>query len=129
MSIQPEILAERLVALSTKDGLVTSAAVEEVLGGLREMNLRDNKAVLKAYLELVKRAVREQTITIEYAGELSSDAQAKIVSKYEAQYDRKLETVTKEVPELIAGIRVSVADDVFDASVAGRLETLAAQVQ
>ena len=129
MSIQPEIFAQKLVELSTKDGLVTSAAVDEVLGGLREMKLRDHKAVLKAYLELVKRAVREQTITVEYAGELSSDALAKIVAKYEAQYDRKLETVTQKVPELIAGVRVSVADDVFDASVAGRLEALAAQVQ
>ena len=129
MKIQPEALAEKLLELSKEDGLVTSAAVENVLAGLRSMTLRDPKAVLKAYLALVKKAVREQTITVEYAGTLSEESLSKVTAQYEADYGRKLETVTKEVPELIAGLRVSVADDVYDASVAGRLATLASQVQ
>ena len=129
MNIQPEALAEKLLGLSKEDGLVTSAGVENVLAGLRSMKLRDAKAVLKAYLAVVKKAVREQTLTVEYAGSLSEEALSKVTAQYEADYGRKLETVAKEVPELIAGFRVSVADDVYDASVAGRLATLASQVQ
>ncbi|MGB0370565.1 MAG: F0F1 ATP synthase subunit delta [Opitutales bacterium] len=129
MNIQPEALATKLLELSKEDGLVTSAGVEKVLYGLRETKLRDPKAVLTAYLDTVKKAVREQTITVEYAGALSPEALKQISEKYEAQYDRKLEVVTEENEELIAGIRVSVADDVYDASVAGRLQALATQVQ
>lgn len=129
MNIQPEALAPKLLELSKEDGLVTSAGVEKVLSGLRETKLRDLKAVLKAYLDTVKKAVREQTITVEYAGAISPEALKQISEKYEAQYDRKLEVVTEENEELIAGIRVSVADDVYDASVAGRLQALATQVQ
>ena len=129
MNIQPDALATKLLQLSKEDGLVTSAAVEKVLSGLRELNLRNSKAVLNAYLSLVKKAIREQTVTIEYAGSLTPEALKTIIAKYEEQYARKLEVVTQETPDLIAGVRVSVADDVYDASVAGRLQTLASQVQ
>ena len=129
MIIQPEALAPKLVELSRENGLVTSAGVESVLSGLKSMELRNKKAVLKAFLAAVKKSLREQTLTVEYAGDISSEALEKITSKYEAEYARKFETITKENAELIAGVRVSVADDVFDASVAGRLKALASQVQ
>ena len=129
MNTQPEALAPKLVELSREDGLVTSAGVDKVLSGLREMKLSNAQAVLKAYLALVKKAIREQTITVEHAGAISPEAIQQISEKYGAQYGRKLEVTTKEAPELIAGVRVSVADDVYDASVAGRLQALATQVQ
>ena len=46
-----------------------------------------------------------------------------------SRYHRSVSSVARENPDLIAGIRVSIGDDVFDASVAGHLEKLANKVK
>jgi F-type H+-transporting ATPase subunit delta len=43
-------------------------------------------------------------------------------------YNRPVSAVTKQDTSLIAGVRVRVGDDVYDASVAGRLQRLAESV-
>jgi F-type H+-transporting ATPase subunit delta len=43
-------------------------------------------------------------------------------------YDRPVSAVIQQETALIAGVRVRVGDDVYDASVAGRLQRLAENV-
>ncbi|MGJ3243367.1 MAG: F0F1 ATP synthase subunit delta [Opitutales bacterium] len=121
--------ARKLVALSRAgDGLVDEGRVGEILAALRQHPPRRPKTVLKLYLHGIERALREGTALVEHAGPLESDALESIRSAMANTYDRPLRSESHENADLLAGIRVRVADDVYDASAAGRLKRLAAQV-
>jgi F-type H+-transporting ATPase subunit delta len=56
-----------------------------------------------------------------------SDEQARgLVQRLEVRTGHKVKPVIEVAPELIGGVRVTVGDDVWDASVRGQLENLAA---
>lgn len=122
-------LAKKLVELS-KDaqGVVTEAKVGEVLAGLKKAELRGHLSILKTYLNYLRREVALQTAVVSTPGSLSSEALKEISSKYTALYGRPISAEVKADPSLIAGVRVRVGDDVYDASVAGRLQRLAENV-
>ncbi|HEY5552543.1 MAG TPA: F0F1 ATP synthase subunit delta, partial [Opitutaceae bacterium] len=61
---------------------------------------------------------------VEHAGDLSGDAVAAIASFLSKRYNRAITATAVERPDLIAGIRVGVGDDVFESSIAGQLESL-----
>jgi F-type H+-transporting ATPase subunit delta len=60
---------------------------------------------------------------------LSDEALKAIEATYSKMYGRPVTAVTKQDTSLIAGVRVRVGDDVYDASVAGRLQRLAENVK
>lgn len=122
-------LAKKLVELSREaNGVVTDAKVSEVLAGLRQVEVRQPLAVLKTYLYYLRREVALQTAMVSTPGALAPDALDAIAAKFTAQYDRPISAETKEDPSLIAGVRIRVGDDVYDASLAGRLQRLAGNV-
>jgi F-type H+-transporting ATPase subunit delta len=59
---------------------------------------------------------------------LSDDTLSAIEAQFSKLYNRSVNAVTKQDTSLIAGVRVRVGDDVYDASVAGRLQRLAESV-
>jgi F-type H+-transporting ATPase subunit delta len=123
-------LAKKLVELSKDDsGIVTEAKVGEVLAGLKQVELRQPQATLKAYLGYVRREVALQTAVVSTPADLSAAALSQIAAKFTALYGRPISAETKQDPSLIAGVRVRVGDDVYDASVAGRLQRLAENVR
>jgi F-type H+-transporting ATPase subunit delta len=61
---------------------------------------------------------------IEHAGALSDDAVAAIALFLSKRYGRAITATASENPDLIAGIRVNIGDDVFESSIAGQLESL-----
>ncbi len=121
-------LARKLVDLSRQDGIVTEAKVSEILTALQETKPRHHLGLLKTYLRLIRRAVAEQTAVVATPGALSADALAAIESSFSAHYDRPISAVTEPDSSLIAGLRVRVGDDVYDASIAGHLQRLAENV-
>ncbi|OHE71449.1 MAG: hypothetical protein A2007_02095 [Verrucomicrobia bacterium GWC2_42_7] len=70
---------------------------------------------------MVKRELRKSQAIVEYKGDLSSVAVKLIQEKLSAFYSRTIIVVPKENPELLAGIRISIGDDVWDSSIQGRL--------
>lgn len=122
-------LAKKLVELS-KDasGVVTEAKVSEVLAGLKQVEHRHPLATLKAYLGYLRREVALQTAVVATPAGLSESALNEIVAKFTALYGRPISAQTLQDSSLIAGVRVRVGDDVYDASVAGRLQRLAENV-
>lgn len=122
-------LAKKLVELSKDDsGVVTEAKVGEVLSGLKQVEHRQPLATLKAYLSYLRREVALQTAVVSTPASLSDDALKEIEAKFTALYARPISAEIKQDPSLIAGVRVRVGDDVYDASVAGRLQRLAENV-
>lgn len=121
--------AKKLVELSKDgEGIVTEAKVGEVLAGLKQVKPRHNLLILKSYLELVRREVALQTAVVATPAALSDDALKAIEANFTELYGRKINAVSTSDSSLIAGVRVRVGDDLYDASVAGRLQRLAEQV-
>jgi F-type H+-transporting ATPase subunit delta len=122
-------LARKLVALSKDDqGVVTEAKVAEVLASLKQVVLRNHLSVLKSYLSYLRREVALQTALVSTPTDLSEEALQAIASKFTSLYGRPIRAVAQSAPSLIAGVRVRVGDDVYDASVTGRLQRLAENV-
>ena len=120
--------AKKLVEISRDNGVVTEAKVSEVLAGIKQVKPRHELLVLKTYLHYIRKAVAEQTAVVATPASLSPDALAAIESKFSKIYDRPITAVTTSDPSLIAGVRIRVGDDVYDASVSGQLKRLAESV-
>lgn len=121
-------LAKKLIELSKDNGVVTEAKVGEVLAGLKQVQHRHHLTVLKTFLNYLRREIALQTAVVSTPGALSDDALKAIEATYTKMYGRPVSAVTQQDPSLIAGVRVRVGDDVYDASVAGRLQRLAENV-
>lgn len=123
-------LAKKLVELSREgSGVVTEAKVGEVLAGLKQAEVRHRLLVLRTYLKYLRREVAAQTAVISTPGALDASSLEAIASKFTALYGRPIHAEVKADSSLIAGVRVRVGDDVYDASVAGRLQRLAESVR
>lgn len=95
---------------------------------LRRQPERQRRLLLNAYRVGIRREEAKSRLIIEHAGPLSSQARDSIVSSMSAKAGRTLSVETRENPALIGGVRVRLGDDVFDASITGRLQSLAASV-
>ena len=120
--------AKKLAELSLQDGLVSAEKVDAVLATLKTHPPRKPKAVLKHYLYYIKQAINRSRAVIEYAGKIDDAGSTAIEEYLSANYNRTITTTAVENKDLIAGFRISIGDDIFDASVAGRLQNLANSV-
>ncbi|HBR94602.1 MAG TPA: hypothetical protein DEA90_10600, partial [Opitutae bacterium] len=99
-------LAKKLVELSKDDkGAVSEAKVGEILAGLKQVELRNPLATLKAYLSYLRREIALQTAVVYTPAGLSADALQAIEAKYTAIYGRPISAVTEQDSSLIAGVR------------------------
>jgi F-type H+-transporting ATPase subunit delta len=121
-------LAKKLVELSKENGVVTESKVSEVLAGFRQVQHRHHLVVLKTFFGHLRREVALQTAVVSTPAVLSDDTLRAIEAQFSKLYNRPVSAVTKKDTSLIAGVRVRVGDDVYDASVAGRLQRLAESV-
>ena len=121
-------LAKKLLELSKDSGVVTESKVGEVLAGLQQVQDRHHLTVLKTFLNYLRREVALQTAVVSTPTKLSDDALKAIEVQFSKLYNRPVSAVTQTDTNLIAGVRVRVGDDVYDASVAGRLQRLAESV-
>ena len=122
-------LAKKLVQLSKdSEGVVTEASVTEVLAGLAKAGPRHHLLTLKTYLAFLRRELALLTAVVASPAALSSDALDAIAKHFSKVYSRPIKAVAAEDASLIAGVRVRVGDDSYDASVAGRLQRLSERV-
>ncbi|MGE9297025.1 MAG: F0F1 ATP synthase subunit delta [Puniceicoccales bacterium] len=117
--------AKKLVTISLDaDGQASDERVKAVLEALAQDPPREHKLLLKLYAKFLEVEINRGRARVEYAGPISDDVIAGIEKKFTAEYNRKVVAEAKENPKLIAGVRVTVGDDVYDSSVASRLATL-----
>lgn len=117
--------AKRLLQLSMKDDDLVPEQVDAVLQSLDKHPPRNYRAILREYLRQVRKQVARSRAIVEYAGELPAELLNSVEAELSAHYARPITAVTRENKDLIAGWRIHIDSDVYDASVAMRLNQLA----
>ena len=125
---QAQQLARRLFKLSLVDGLVSPELVAGVLEYVEKHQPANPVMVLKAYHRLIATELAKSRAFVEHAGSLGDPVLRSIAAAMTQKYHRPIAAVARPNPALLAGLRVRVGDDIYEASVASQLATLAASV-
>jgi F-type H+-transporting ATPase subunit delta len=123
---QAQQLARQLFRLSVVNGEVSAERVAGSLEYVEKHHPTHQHAVLTAYHRLIAAEVARGQAIVEHAGPVNPQTVAEIGAKMSARYGRKVAAVAKRNDALLAGVRVRVGDDVYESSVADRLQSLAA---
>ena len=116
--------AKKLVGLSVENGCVSEERVSAVLQTLLKKPSRDLKPLLKFYLNYIRQEVAKTQASLDYAGVISEETIASLEKEVAKHYNRPIELHAEEKPELLAGLRMRVGDDVWERSAANILHTL-----
>ena len=116
--------ARKLLELSMDGDRVSEERVQAVLESMRTRNPRHTKPVLKKYLFYITREINRSIAKVEFAGEPEQASLKAVTDLLGRQYDRKIEIVCEENLDLIAGMKIRIADDVWDEDVAAHLDNL-----
>lgn len=125
---QAQTYARQLLTLSLADGAVSAERVGGVLAYLEKHPPAHALTVLKAYHRLVSLELAKSHARVEHAGEIEGASLSAIEGAMAQKYGRSVTSTAQRNDSLLAGIRVRIADDVYDTSVAGKLAALAATV-
>lgn len=123
-SKQIQQLARQLLSLSLIDGRLSVERVAGVLQYLEKHPPAQPMPVLKAYHRLVASEYAKGQAVVEHAGPVANSLLMSIEGAMSQRYHRPVTAVAKARPDLLAGLRVRVGDDVFESSVAGQLANL-----
>ena len=116
--------ARKLATLSIENDVVSTTKVRHILKVLSERRPPSYRQLLRYYRTFLQRELRHRQALLEYAGTLSTQTVEKLGDVLNLRYKRPISVILREKPELLAGIRLSIGDDVYDASAAGRLASL-----
>ncbi|MET0262419.1 MAG: F0F1 ATP synthase subunit delta [Rariglobus sp.] len=125
---QIQQLARQLFKLSFVDGRLSDEKVAGVLAYVEQKEAVNAVAILTAYRRLVATEVGKGAAIVEHSGPVSDMTLASIGANLSQRYGRPVTTTAKANPELLAGLRVRIGDDVYEASVANQLAALSASV-
>ncbi len=132
MTLQEEkkakAFAKQLVTHSLLNGKVSLGKVQDILKRLQQNPPRQVKSILGYYLRFLKNHIKDSTMLLEYCGELKPEAIQSIATKMTHFYGHGLDINVKANSNLIAGVRISIGNDIWDSSVASNLTALANQL-
>jgi F-type H+-transporting ATPase subunit delta len=120
--------ARQLFRLSMVDGAVSPERVGGVLEYIEKSKPSNPVMILKAYQRLVAAEVAKGVALVEHAGAVNDAMLASIAAAMTRKYGRPVVATAKANPDLLAGMRVHVGDDIYESSVAGQLAALASAV-
>lgn len=118
--------ARRLFGFCQVDGRLDDDKLRTVVKRIAEAKPRDYHAILGALHRLTRLEMEGRKVTVESAVELAEAERSRMVASLTEKYGPDLDVNYKVTPELIGGFRIRVGNDVFDGSVQGRLDRLAA---
>ncbi len=118
--------ARRLFGLCQTGGHLDETKMRTVISSLTAQKPRDWQAILGALQRLVRLDLAKREVLIESATALDETTRKRVVAGLENQYGSDLVVSYQTTPDLLGGLRIRVGNDVFDGSVKGRLDRLAA---
>jgi F-type H+-transporting ATPase subunit delta len=123
-SRQSQQFARQLFGLSLADGQVSAGRVEGVLAYLSKHPPRQPLAVLRRYQRLVAIQLAKNRALVEHAGPVDDRVLRLIETAFTRKYQRPITAAARPSPALLAGLRIRVGDDLYEASVASQLAVL-----
>jgi F-type H+-transporting ATPase subunit delta len=120
--------SRQLLKLSFTDGKLDEGKVNQMVQTVLTEKPRHYGELLKDYQRLVRLEVEKRHALVESATELNSNMSNLLITKLKARYGDDLTIEFKTNPTLLGGLRVKLADDVWDGSVRNRLRTLQEQI-
>jgi F-type H+-transporting ATPase subunit delta len=121
-------LARKFFKLSVVEGAVSPERVTGVLEYIEIHRPANPIMVLRAYHRLVAIELARSAAVVEHAGPITDAILQAIAAALTAKYKRPVKAGAKPNAELLAGLRVHLGDDVYEASAAGQLAALAESV-
>ena len=119
--------AKKLVRLSLDgEGQIDPARVQAVMEALRSYKPRMQRLLLKAYLRRLLIEDRRGLLLYEYSGLIPPAELESLRAHYSQKYRRLLRLELQADNQLLAGLRVTIGDDVYEYSASSRLDRLRA---
>ena len=119
--------ARRLFGLCSASGQLDETKLRAVVAQLVESKPRDYRGILSALQRLTRLEMERRKVTVESAVALDAAERARLEANLTSRYQQSLQIEYRTEPALLGGLRIRVGNDVFDGSVQGRLERLAAR--
>ncbi len=113
-----------LLRLSMKDGLVDEQRAAAVVKSLVADQPRHSMQILKNYQRLLRLEINKQQALVESAAQLSDAEQKQVTEVLRTRHGKHLNPEFGVRPELLGGLRIQVGSNVWDGSVANRLNRL-----
>ena len=117
-------LSKKLFLGSFTEGKLNEESVRTIVQTVIDKKPRKYTEILKNYQRLIRVEVAKRHAVIESATDLAGDMRQQLLGTLRSKYGQELTTEFKISPELIGGVRVKIASDVWDSSVRGHLSRL-----
>jgi F-type H+-transporting ATPase subunit delta len=119
--------AKQLFRLCLSDGLLDANRVRDVVRRISQSGYRERLGVLWLFRRLVALYTARHTASVQSAVPLHPDLQADVEARLSKLYGPGLSISFAHDRGLLGGMRIKVANDVYDGSVRGRLNALNAR--
>jgi F-type H+-transporting ATPase subunit delta len=116
--------AKQLFRSTLVNGLMDEGRVRSVVQKVLDLKPRGYMAILGHFTRLVKLEQDRRAAKVESAVALTPDQQSGVASNLQRLYGNGLNLSFHVNPTLVGGLRVRVGSDVYDGSVAARLQEL-----
>ena len=119
-------LIPRLLSLSRdRHGLLSEQKVGPLLTALKKaVPWPLLKPLLQKYQRAIRQTLGQEQAVIEHAGDIKKDTIKTLKAALEKRYNRPIQITARDCPELIAGLRICIANDVYEVSPAADLQKL-----
>lgn len=116
--------AKLLLQACRTDGVLNEDLVRQTVSVLLAKKPRGYMDILKQFLRLLKLDRQARTALVESAVELTPDQVQEVTGNLQKQHGAGLHISFQTNPALLGGLRIRVGSDIYDGSVAGRLEAI-----
>ncbi len=116
--------SKKLVDLSKDADFISNEKVSAILHVLKKQNQPQLLDILTNFRKKLESELKKENALIESAQTLSDDLLSSIQNKISSHYHRNIKITQKINPDLLAGYRIHIADDLWDTSAKGRLQEL-----
>lgn len=108
------------------NGVLDDARVRSTVATVIAQKPRGHVGILEHFQRLVKLDIQRRTARVENAVESTPEIMQAVRAQLEKRYGPGLNISFWINPDLLGGLRIQVGSDIFDSSVASRLQDLAA---
>jgi len=116
--------ARRMFRMCRVGGLLQEPRARQTATEFRQTGGRDGLALLEEFRRLIVLEEARRAASVQSAVELPQELHQAVETDLERRYGKGLKTTFEEKPQLIAGMRIRVGNDIYDGSVQGRLAAL-----